>query len=111
MNDLLKKSPKATIGNQSRFPRKCSLNDHIGNLPDQYVKNHSKMQAKPIKLGTFYGEKRWNEAPVTPGVGDYDLTGFKNIAKANETNFGAVEKVEMTQSMFKANQKMRAKSA
>jgi hypothetical protein len=47
---------------------------------------------------------------VTPGVGDYDLTGFKNIAKANETNFGAPEKVEMSQSMFKAT-RTRAKSA
>ena len=24
---------------------------------------------------------------VTPGPGDYDLTRFKNICKANETNF------------------------
>jgi len=38
-------------------------------------------------LGTFTNEKRWNEANITPGVGDYDLTRFKNIAKANETNF------------------------
>ena len=38
--NLLKKSPKATIGNQKRFPKQCSLNEHIGNLPDQYVKNH-----------------------------------------------------------------------
>lgn len=43
MSDLLKKSPKATIGNQSRFPKQCTLNDHVGNLPDQYVKNHSKV--------------------------------------------------------------------
>jgi len=54
MNNLLKKSPKATIGNQPRFPKSCTLNDHIGNLPDQYVKNHSKMQAKPVALGTMY---------------------------------------------------------
>jgi hypothetical protein len=24
---------------------------------------------------------------VTPGVGEYDITGFKNIAKASETMF------------------------
>ena len=38
-------------------------------------------------MGTFTNEKRWNDANITPGVGDYDLTRFKNIAKANETNF------------------------
>ncbi len=45
------------------------------------------MQAKPIKLGTFTNEKRWKKPLLTPGVGDYDLTKFKNICKANETNF------------------------
>ena len=45
------------------------------------------MQALPIKLGTFTNEKRWSAAVITPGVGDYDLTRFKNISKANETNF------------------------
>ena len=38
--NLLKKSPKAIIGNAKRWPKPSTLNDHIGNLPDQYVKNH-----------------------------------------------------------------------
>jgi hypothetical protein len=38
--NLLKKSPKATIGNSRRFPIRDPLNDHMKNLPDQYVKNH-----------------------------------------------------------------------
>ena len=63
------------------------MNEFVGNLPAQYVRNHSKVRAKPIPLGTFTGEKRWNEAPETPGVGDYDLTRFKTLDKVSETVF------------------------
>ena len=45
-------------------------------------------------MGTFTNEKRWNKKPEvsTPGVGDYDLTGFKSYAKASETTFVIPEK-------------------
>ena len=72
------------------------------------------MQAKPIKLGTFTNEKRWTNAIVTPGVGDYDLTRFKNICKANETNFEIPENNPVRQETFGSSQKktrQRAKSA
>ena len=86
--ELKKKSPKATIGNQPRFPKQCSINTFQANLPDQYVQHASKMNAKPVHLGTFNNEKRWDHRKVkTPGVGDYDLTGYKNWAKVSETNF------------------------
>lgn len=68
------------------------------------------MQAKPIKLGTFTNERRWNEANVTPGVGDYDLTRFKNIVKANETNFEIPRKLDDTSSLLR-NNRTRARSA
>lgn len=38
-------------------------------------------------MGTFTNQIRWNKAPKSPGVGDYDLTGFKSFAKASETVF------------------------
>ena len=69
------------------------MNTFIGNTSHQYVKNHSKTNSKPIPLGTFTNEKRWNKKPVvSPGVGDYDLTGFKSYAKASETTFLIPEK-------------------
>ena len=86
--DVRRKSPKATIGNESRFPKECSLNTYISKLPDQFVKNHSKTNTKAITLGTFSNEKRWNNQGVkSPGVGDYDITRFKSYAKVSETNF------------------------
>ena len=107
--DIRKKSPKATIGNSKRFPKTNSLNDFVGNLPEQYVKNASKMQAKPIPLGTFTNAKRWNEATISPGVGDYDLTGFKNFAKASETQFEIPQK--LTGIAGSGEKRARAKSA
>ena len=87
-NKLLKKSPKATIGRQSRFEKQTSLLDFKPNLPATYIQDAQKMQAKPIKLGTFGGEKRWKpDRSKSPGVGEYDLTRYKNWAKASETSF------------------------
>jgi hypothetical protein len=103
--NVRKSSPKATIGNQSRFAKACSLNDFIGNLPEQYVRNHSKVRAKPVPLGTFTNERRWNESQTGPGVGDYDLTGFKNFAKASETVF------EIPKKSLNNSGSKRAKSA
>jgi hypothetical protein len=53
------------------------------------VANAQEQQAKPIKLGTFGNDPRFRHGKMksTPGVGDYDLTNFKNFAKASETNF------------------------
>ena len=47
------------------------------------------MQAKPPKMGTFGNDPRFRKTKVktTPGVGDYDLTNYKNFAKASETTF------------------------
>jgi len=64
------------------------MTDFIENIPDQYVKNASKTHAKPIPLGTFNTETRWKKLETpSPGVGDYDLTGFKSYAKVAETTF------------------------
>jgi hypothetical protein len=35
------------------------MNDFIGNIPEQYVKNASKTNSKPVPLGTFSNEIRW----------------------------------------------------
>ena len=49
--------------------------------PDKAKKNKA-------KLGTFTNEKRWiGPGMKNPGVGEYDLTRFKNFAKASETVF------------------------
>ena len=58
-------------------------------VPHQYVYNASKVQAKPPKMGTIGNEPRFSKSKMkaTPGVGDYDLTNFKNFAKASETQF------------------------
>lgn len=61
----------------------------------QYVLEAQKVQAKPIKGGTFTTSQRnliSLENPKftlsNPGVGEYDLTNFKCLYKANETFFG-----------------------
>ena len=86
-NFVQSKSPKATIGRAQRFHQPCQLISYVDKLPEQYIKNAQKQGAKPPKLGTFGNEKRWGPSQKTPGVGDYDLTNFKNFAKASETVF------------------------
>ena len=65
------------------------MKEYIPAVPHQYVYNASKMQARPPKMGTIGNEPRFKQHKVkaTPGVGDYDLTNFKNFAKASETQF------------------------
>lgn len=84
--NILSKSPKATIGNEKRF-KKAKLKEFVPHVPHQYVMNASKMQALPPKMGTFGNDSRfkYGRTKATPGVGDYDLTNFKNFAKASET--------------------------
>lgn len=79
--NLLSKSPKATIGNEPRF-KKPKLKEYIPLVPHQYVGNAAECQNKPIKLGTFGNDPRFRQSKLkaTPGVGDYDLTNFKNFA-------------------------------
>ena len=71
----------------------------------------SQMQSKPIKLGSFGNDPRFKRGKIksTPGVGDYDLTGFKNFAKASETVF-EIPKYSKVQSN-RLNQHNRARSA
>jgi len=38
----------------------------------------------PGRIGT---ERRWSKQIVTPGVGDYDITKYKNLNRATETSF------------------------
>jgi len=39
-------------------------------------------------LGTIGNEKRWsNKNQKSPGVGDYNLNGFKSLGRASETAF------------------------
>lgn len=76
--NLTKQTPKATIGNQSRFLKKCSLNEFVPNIPEQYELEAKKAHRIPPKLGTFNSEKRWTgPGAKNPGVGDYDITKFK----------------------------------
>lgn len=63
------------------------MNEYKPNIPEQYQKKAEKTLKRPPQLGTIGHEKRWNETIVTPGVGDYDLLGFKCLNKASETNF------------------------
>lgn len=59
-------------------------------VPHQYVADAAAIQKTPAKLGTFGGDPRFKpgvRVKTTPGVGDYDLTNFKNFAKASETIF------------------------
>lgn len=101
------KSPKATIGRSLRFHQPCRLISYAEKLPEQYIKDAQKCQAKPAKMGTFGNEKRWGPSIKTPGVGDYDLTHFKNFAKASETVF----EIPQPNNYYKKVGQGRAKSA
>lgn len=85
----LTQSPKAIIGNAPRFI-KNKLKDYVSKTAHQYVERHSILAKKPAAYGTFFNQKRWtemNDKERRPGVGEYDLTRFKCLSKANETNF------------------------
>ena len=82
---IIPKNPKATIGNQSRFAKKCSLNEYIKDIPLAYQDSQTKFISK--KGGVIGSESRWSKPPETPGVGQYYISGFKNLAKASETEF------------------------
>lgn len=74
------------------------------------MKNAHEVQAAPAKLGSFGQEKRWQQPkPQSPGVGDYDLTGFKNFAKASETTFDLPKYLKLDQKRLVRHS--RAKSA
>ena len=85
------KSPKATIGQAGRFPKGNSLSRFVPNIPAQYVKEAQKVQTKPPKLGTIGQEKRWSQNKKTPGVGDYNINGFKSLGRASETVFATMK--------------------
>jgi len=44
-------------------------------------------------------EKRWLKPISTPGVGDYDLTGFQTLSKASESGFGPRRKSNQSNKM------------
>lgn len=91
--NMRNKSPKATIGQAERFPKEHSLSRYVPNVPAQYVKEAAKVQAKPAKLGTIGQEKRWSKHQKTPGVGDYNINGFKSLGRASETAFETMQPV------------------
>jgi hypothetical protein len=84
---LKSKSPKATIGKSPRFEKKSPLRTYTQNLPSSYIKDAQQINKKPPKLVSIGKAKRWGDACQTPGVGEYDLTRFKNISRASETYF------------------------
>ena len=63
-------------------------------------------------MGTFGSDNRFKAGEVikrTPGVGDYDLTNFKNFAKVSETIFEIPKFRKLAQR--KLDRHGRAKSA
>lgn len=89
--NMRNKSPKATIGQAERFPKEQSLCRYVPHIPAQYMKEAAKVQAKPPKLGTIGQEKRWSKHQKTPGVGDYNINGFKSLGRASETVFETMQ--------------------
>ena len=66
---------------------------------------------KPAEFGTIFKAKRFDSPrQKSPGVGDYDLTKFKSLAKVSETGFEIPESVKLLSKFAKKNQK-RAMSA
>lgn len=77
------KSPNATIGRHKRF-HEVETREYVQTVPTSYLSN-SQPASKLGKIGT---EKRWVEHnKALPGVGDYDLLGFKTLSKASESIF------------------------
>ena len=90
--NLRSKSPRATIGKQSRFDRKDSLNGYLSNLPVTYIKDPAKVQPSKPKMGTIGRARRFlnvkkNSVENYPGVGRYNISNFVNLSKAAGTMF------------------------
>ena len=58
-------------------------------MPSSYVVKADQVLKKQPSYGTIGNAKRFveNKHVVTPGVGQYNLAGFKSFAKAAETPF------------------------
>ena len=67
------------------------------------------MQVVPPKLGSFTNSKRFSKAEVTPGVGDYNLNGFKSLGKVSETEFQEHSQLQKFSSV--AHRHIRSRSA
>jgi hypothetical protein len=82
------KSPTATIGKSKgrRWFEPNSLSKYRSYLPHNGFETK---QASKAKLGTMAGQVRWSKSKKTPGVGDYDITRFKSLGKADATMFTA----------------------
>lgn len=84
------KSPRATIGNQARFEKESSIGVYKSKLPCEYVINAAKVKAKKIQLGKIGTAQRFFQSKFqlrSPGVGSYNLSMYKSMAKASETHF------------------------
>jgi hypothetical protein len=78
------------MGKTVRFARQQSIVSYKSNLPVAYVDDGAKVLKSPPQMGTIGNEKRWKESDkslITPGVGSYNIAGFKSIAKASESTF------------------------
>ncbi|CDW82492.1 UNKNOWN [Stylonychia lemnae] len=80
------RSPVCTIGKQDRFKRLSSQQRYKPNLPASYVSNLDERQKPKISLGIIDKQHRFkNHGSVSPGPGDYDLTGFKSLSKGEHS--------------------------
>lgn len=75
----IKRSPNAIISQSPRF-KPDKLNSYRSNIPAQYTTNPNHLLPNQVKMCTIGKQKRWvsQVADPTPGVGQYDLTRFKN---------------------------------
>lgn len=81
------KSPQATIGKTVRFARQQSIVSYKSQLPVCYGQNTTPSTSQ---MGTMGNASRFqnNKYEVqTPGVGHYNIAGFKCISKACESTF------------------------
>lgn len=75
------------MGKQVRFARQQSIVSYKSTVPVAYIKQEDQKQ-KPHG-GTIGTEKRWSKTnnQQTPGVGQYNITGYKSLGKAAESSF------------------------
>lgn len=104
---LLKSTPKACIGRAARFGKSYNK-EFVRTTAHQYVTRHSLVFKKPAKMGCIGNAVRFKPKFVGstgPGVGDYDLTHLRSLAKAKESSF------QMPDSGLRYVSKARARSA
>jgi hypothetical protein len=75
-----------------------------------YLPAESSIKNKPL-FGTMGQEKRWSTyKKITPGVGDYNLNGFKSLSRACETVFETIKHESCRSSTNEQRRHLRSRS-